>query len=222
MNAQDLSPPSKNDRSVQRDLISETLRVILQKKTVPSIIFLCTEQRNVASPEQLGFLCLSFMSAWTKKWHIQDCRLEDKSYFFLYFLALYFDLPWPIINCFTQVSNGQECTVILLDSQGIDAVCGESLHDIRILVLTVLLASGFIYNSGGVPCKTCDLQHLEYPFTPLFSLLHDLRSNRLRQSNSGTSFGILICRSGFTLTLNMSVTTNSSVMSVQCEQRRKR
>ena len=67
----------------------------------------------------------------------------------------------------TQVSNGQECTVVLLDSEGIDAVRGEGLDDNQIFTLTVLLASVLIYNSAGVPTRH-DLNGLEYPLTCIY------------------------------------------------------
>ena len=52
--------------------------------------------------------------------------------------------------------------MILLDSEGIDAVRGEGLDDNQIFTLTVLLASVLIYNSSGVPTRH-DLDGLEYP-----------------------------------------------------------
>ena len=63
--------------------------------------------------------------------------------------------------------------MVLLDSEGIDAVKGEGLDDNQIFALTVLLASVLIYNSTGVPTRD-DLEKLEYPFIPLFLLLRDL------------------------------------------------
>lgn len=60
-----------------------------------------------------------------------------------------------------QDANGQEFTVVLLDSEGIDAVTGESLDDHCIFTLTILLASVLIYNSAGVPTRT-DLDGLDY------------------------------------------------------------
>ncbi|XP_068705737.1 guanylate-binding protein 6-like isoform X2 [Montipora foliosa] len=60
-----------------------------------------------------------------------------------------------------QLSNGQECTVVLLDSEGIDAVVGEGLDDHEIFTLTVLLASVMIYNSTGVPTRH-DLDGLDF------------------------------------------------------------
>ena len=62
-----------------------------------------------------------------------------------------------------QDSRGQEFTVVLLDSEGIDAADSESRDDNQIFTLTVLLASVLIYNSQGVPTKR-DLEGLEYPF----------------------------------------------------------
>lgn len=61
-----------------------------------------------------------------------------------------------------QDSRGQEFTVVLLDSEGIDAADGESRDDNQIFTLTVLLASVLIYNSQGVPTRR-DLEGLEYP-----------------------------------------------------------
>lgn len=55
-----------------------------------------------------------------------------------------------------------EVTVVLLDSEGIDAVSGEGTDDHCIFTLTILLASMLIYNSAGVPTRT-DLDGLEYP-----------------------------------------------------------
>ena len=59
--------------------------------------------------------------------------------------------------------------MVLLDSEGIDAVMGEGLDDNQIFTLTVLLASVLIYNSAGVPTRH-DLNGLEYPLpnTPDF------------------------------------------------------
>ena len=62
----------------------------------------------------------------------------------------------------SQDASGLEVTVVLLDSEGIDAVSGEGADDHRIFTLTILLASMLIYNSAGVPTRT-DLDGLEYP-----------------------------------------------------------
>ena len=59
-------------------------------------------------------------------------------------------------------SNGQEFTVVLLDSEGIDAVSSGESNDHCIFTLTILLASVLIYNSADVPTRT-DLHGLEYP-----------------------------------------------------------
>lgn len=53
--------------------------------------------------------------------------------------------------------------MILLDSEGINAVTAEGQNDNQIFTLTVLLASVLIYNSKGVP-KRNDLNDLRYPF----------------------------------------------------------
>ena len=52
--------------------------------------------------------------------------------------------------------------MVLLDSEGIDAVTSEGSDDHCIFTLTILLASVLIYNSAGVPTRT-DLEGLEYP-----------------------------------------------------------
>ena len=51
--------------------------------------------------------------------------------------------------------------MILLDSEGINAVTAEGQNDNQIFTLTVLLASVLIYNSKGVP-KRNDLNDLKY------------------------------------------------------------
>ena len=60
--------------------------------------------------------------------------------------------------------RGRELTVVLLDSEGTDAVGAEGRSDDTIFTLSVLLSSVLIYNSVGVPTRT-DLEGLEYPFT---------------------------------------------------------
>lgn len=67
---------------------------------------------------------------------------------------------WIVPGKFTD-SRGQEFTVVLLDSEGIDSVTGEGLDDNQIFTLTVLLASVLIYNSQGVPTRR-DLEGLEF------------------------------------------------------------
>ena len=61
-----------------------------------------------------------------------------------------------------QDSRGLEFTVVLLDSEGIDATTSAGYDDNQIFTLTVLLASVLIYNSQGVPTRR-DLEGLEYP-----------------------------------------------------------
>jgi len=58
-------------------------------------------------------------------------------------------------------SNGQEFTVVLLDSEGIDSTTSESFDDHQIFTLTVLLASVLIYNSQGVPTRN-DVEKLDF------------------------------------------------------------
>ncbi|XP_067054214.1 guanylate-binding protein 7-like isoform X1 [Acropora muricata] len=58
-------------------------------------------------------------------------------------------------------TNGQELTVVLLDSEGTDAVTSEGSDDHCIFTLTILLASVLIYNSCGVPSRN-DLDGLDF------------------------------------------------------------
>lgn len=123
----------------------------------------------------------SRMFGWTEKQHTHKSRLE----------ALHYDPLWPI-NCFTQDSNGQDCTVVLLDSEAIDAFGGEGLDDDQIFTITVLLSSVLIFNSRGVPRRR-DVERMEYPFILLFLLLRDLRNqnalcNRLLSIKQGYLF----------------------------------
>ena len=71
-----------------------------------------------------------------------------------------------------QDTNSQEFTVVLLDSEGIDAVIADGSDDHCILTLTILLASVLIYNSAGVPSRN-DLDGLEYPFGVIYEFIHD-------------------------------------------------
>ncbi|PFX16733.1 hypothetical protein AWC38_SpisGene18973 [Stylophora pistillata] len=57
-------------------------------------------------------------------------------------------------------AKGQEFTVVVLASEGIDAANGQGLDDNQIFTLTVLLASVLIYNPQGVPTRR-DLEGLE-------------------------------------------------------------
>ena len=56
--------------------------------------------------------------------------------------------------------------MVLLDSEGIDAIMANNKDDNPIFTLTVLLASVLIYNTPGVPKRT-DLDKLKYPFSCL-------------------------------------------------------
>ena len=79
--------------------------------------------------------------------------------------------------------------MVLLDSEGIDAVMGEGLDDNQIFTLTVLLASVLIYNSAGVPTRH-DLNGLEYPLTST----SDFRSGEISRGRKGVhKWGIFLC-----------------------------
>lgn len=74
-------------------------------------------------------------------------------------------------------SSGQEFTVVLLDSEGLDAVTDYGSDDLGIFIVTILLSSMLIYNSSGVPTRN-DLERLEYPrimstleWSPSFALI---------------------------------------------------
>ena len=57
--------------------------------------------------------------------------------------------------------------MVLLDSEGIDAVTSEGSDDHCIFTLTILLASVLIYNSVGLASRN-DVAGLEYPFGEIF------------------------------------------------------
>lgn len=59
----------------------------------------------------------------------------------------------------TTVLDCQEFTLLLIDTEGIDAVSASMKDDASVLVMTVLLSSCLIYNSLGVP-KHNDLQKM--------------------------------------------------------------
>lgn len=48
-----------------------------------------------------------------------------------------------------QTIDGESCSIIVVDSEGLGALDEDSTHDIRIFSLTILLTSCFIYNSVG-------------------------------------------------------------------------
>ncbi|XP_068762154.1 guanylate-binding protein 6-like [Montipora capricornis] len=77
-------------------------------------------------------------------------------------------------------SRGQEFSVVLLDSEGIDAATGDGRDDNQIFTLTVLLASVLIYNSQGVPTRR-DLEGLD--FIIKLSQRIQIRSNQGITSN---------------------------------------
>lgn len=56
-------------------------------------------------------------------------------------------------------ADGNEFTVVLIDSEGIDSTAADKSDDDTILTLAVLLSSVLIYNSTGVP-KRSDLEGL--------------------------------------------------------------
>lgn len=59
-------------------------------------------------------------------------------------------------------SYHEEVTIILLDTEGIDAANATDQGDSQIFTLSVLLSSLMIYNSMSVP-KREDLNQMEYP-----------------------------------------------------------
>ncbi|KXJ09693.1 guanylate-binding protein 6 [Exaiptasia diaphana] len=67
---------------------------------------------------------------------------------------------WVVPEKFKD-STGREFTVVLMDSEGIDAVSSEDSDDHRIFTLSVLLSSIMIYNSAVVP-KRSDLEGLDF------------------------------------------------------------
>ena len=59
----------------------------------------------------------------------------------------------------TSVLECSEYCILLLDTEGIDAITDQASSDAKILVSTLLLSSYFIYNSMGVP-RNNDLQKM--------------------------------------------------------------
>ena len=57
--------------------------------------------------------------------------------------------------------------MVLLDSEGTDAVTSEGYDNSQIFTLAVLLSSVLIYNSTGVPTRT-DREGLKYPLNYIF------------------------------------------------------
>ena len=62
-----------------------------------------------------------------------------------------------------QLRDGTSVTMILLDTEGIDAANATDRGDNQIFTLSVLLSSLLIYNSMGRPQRD-DLQKMKYPF----------------------------------------------------------
>ncbi|KAI8499779.1 Guanylate-binding protein 5 [Branchiostoma belcheri] len=60
----------------------------------------------------------------------------------------------------TSVLRGKDFTIVLLDTEGIDAAGARANQDAGILVMTILLSSLLIYNSLNVPYKT-DLEKMQ-------------------------------------------------------------
>ncbi|XP_078592730.1 guanylate-binding protein 1-like [Branchiostoma floridae x Branchiostoma japonicum] len=60
----------------------------------------------------------------------------------------------------TSVLRGKDFTIVLLDTEGIDAAGASADQDARILVMTILLSSLLIYNSLNVPYKG-DLEKMQ-------------------------------------------------------------
>ena len=60
----------------------------------------------------------------------------------------------------TSVLECDDHVVVLLDTEGIDHISADGTEDSRILVLTLLLSSYFIYNSTRVP-EHGDLQKMK-------------------------------------------------------------
>ena len=61
----------------------------------------------------------------------------------------------------TTALECDDYVIVLLDTEGIDAVSATATNDAQILVLTLLLSSYFIYNSIGVP-RAPDLEKMRY------------------------------------------------------------
>ena len=60
------------------------------------------------------------------------------------------------------LKSGKEVTVILLDTEGVDAIESSSRGDTQVFTLSVLLSSLLVYNSTQVP-KRENLNEMTYP-----------------------------------------------------------
>ena len=63
-----------------------------------------------------------------------------------------------------QLKDGRDVSIILLDTEGIDAYNSQERGDTQVFTLSVLLSSLLIYNSTAVP-KRDDLNKMTYPNT---------------------------------------------------------
>ena len=61
-----------------------------------------------------------------------------------------------------QLKDGRNISIILLDTEGIDAYNSLERGDTQVFTLSVLLSSLLIYNSSGVPRRE-DLNKMTYP-----------------------------------------------------------
>ena len=59
-----------------------------------------------------------------------------------------------------QVLKSDDFTIVLVDTEGIDAASADKKNDISLLVLTILLSSYFVFNTISVP-KQAQLEDLE-------------------------------------------------------------
>lgn len=55
---------------------------------------------------------------------------------------------------YKEVFKGDNCNVIFIDTEGIDALDADNTHDVRIFTLALLLSSIFLYNSMGAIDET--------------------------------------------------------------------
>ena len=62
-----------------------------------------------------------------------------------------------------RLKNGEEVTMVLIDTEGIDAASASDQSDSQIFTLSVLISSLLIYNSMTVPRRE-DLQQMQYPY----------------------------------------------------------
>ena len=68
---------------------------------------------------------------------------------------------------------GREFKVVLLDTEGTDAVTSEGYDNSQIFTLTVLLSSVLIYNSQCIPTRA-DREGLKYPLNYTFFSFFEL------------------------------------------------